>query len=104
RTLTLAQHDDGLDFVLAELGRHRDRGALQHGGGTVEDGLHLARGDVLTASANGILLPVDEIEVAVRVTARVVARVKPEVTERCDSRLGHIVVFTEHYERPARPY
>ncbi len=90
----VAQHDAHLHLVLRVLGRHRERGGLDHVGMLVHEGLDLERRDVLAPSADGVLDAVDEVVVAIAVDRERVAGVEPTVLPRRGRRLGLAVVAT----------
>ena len=54
---------------------------LQHRRVVVQDPLHLDAGDVLTAREDDVLLPIPQLDVAVRVNHRQVSRVEPPTPE-----------------------
>jgi len=66
--------------------------------------LDLVGGDVLATAADGLLLAVDEIKVAVLVQPAAIARVQPEVAHIAHRGLGHLVVARHDDATLARPH
>src|SRR6476659_2334913 len=62
----------------------------------VDIGLDLEARDVLGPAPDGVLHTVDEVQVALRVTAKRVAGVEPAVAPRLDRLVGHAEVAAIH--------
>ena len=95
-----ARHDDGGDGLDPARVRDAEHGRLGHRRVRVDDLLDLARGDVLAAGLDHVLLAVDDVEVALVVEDAEVAGVQPAVAERL-GRLGGVVPVAEHRLRRA---
>src|ERR1700677_2191289 len=93
---TLAAHHEYHHLVLAEFGRDRHRGDFQHRRMFGDQHLDLIGRDVLATAANGFLLTIDEIEIAVAVHPAAIAGVQPEVAGVAHRRLRHLVVAGHH--------
>src|SRR5712691_6622052 len=77
----VGQHDDGVDFLAADLVGAADDRCRLDAGVFEQDVLDLARVDVLAAANDHVLLSVDEEEVAVLVDVADVSRVEPPAAE-----------------------
>ena len=86
---------DGLDPAVVGDADDRDLGDR---GMPVQDLLDLARGDVLAARVDHVLLAVDDRQVAVRVHRGEVAAVEPAARERGLGALGIVVVARGHLD------
>ena len=95
-----ARHDDGGDGLDPARVGDAEHGRLGHRRVRVDDLLDLARGDVLAARLDHVLLAVDDVEVALVVEDAEVAGVQPAVAERL-GRLGGVVPVAEHRLRRA---
>src|SRR5215210_3332815 len=84
--------DEGLDGLTPVLVGDAYRDGLGHVGVLEEDLFHLARVDVVARGQDHVLLPVHDVEVAVLVHLRNVARVKPAVLQSSGRLPRHIEV------------
>src|SRR3989454_10569336 len=82
RRLTGLERDERLGALAPPLVGDRDNGALEHGRVPGDALLDLDRRDVLAARDDDVLLPVAQLDVAVGVPHRDVARVEPPAAER----------------------
>src|ERR671916_1322982 len=82
RLLSLLEGHESLGPLAPLVVRHRGDGGLHDGRMTGDDPFHLDRRDVLTAGDDDVLVPVADLDVAVRMPHGHVARVVPAPLER----------------------